>query len=135
MSAHRDGSSGTQPVGERNADAGLRDLDQDAPKRAVVIGGGFGGLAAAVRLQAAGVQTTILEKRKKIGGRAYQIVDKGYTFDMGPSLITAPAIVDSVFRAAGRRLEDYLELIPLDPYYRIYFHDGTHIDYVGDRSA
>lgn len=101
-------------------------------RRAVVIGGGFGGLAIAVRLQAAGVRTTLLEKRERIGGRAYQLRDRGYTFDMGPSLITAPAIIDSVFRAAGRRFTDYVKLIPLDPFYRIYFHDGTHVDYSGD---
>jgi phytoene desaturase len=86
----------------------------------------------AIRLQAAGVQVTLLEKREKLGGRAYQLRDQGYVFDMGPSLITAPHIIDSVFQAAGRKLADYVELIPLDPYYRIYFHDGTHIDYVGD---
>ncbi|UCC23919.1 MAG: phytoene desaturase [Gemmatimonadales bacterium] len=103
-----------------------------APQRAVVIGSGFGGLALAVRLQAAGVQTTILEKREKIGGRAYQLVDQDYVFDMGPSLVTSPGIVDSIFQAAGRSLHDYVEMIPLDPYYRIYFHDGTHLDYVGD---
>jgi phytoene desaturase len=104
----------------------------EAPRRAVVIGSGFGGLAMAVRLQAAGVQTTLLEKRERIGGRAYQLKDRGYTFDMGPSLITAPAIIDSVFRAAGRSFTDYVELVPLDPYYRIYFHDGTFVDYSGD---
>jgi phytoene desaturase len=103
-----------------------------AGQRAIVIGSGFGGLAMAIRLQAAGLQVTLLEKRGKIGGRAYQLVDRGYVFDMGPSLITAPHIVDSVFQAAGRKLSDYVELMPLDPYYRIYFHDGTHIDYVGD---
>ncbi|TVP57837.1 MAG: phytoene desaturase [Gemmatimonadales bacterium] len=102
------------------------------PRRAVVIGSGFGGLALAVRLQAAGLQVTLLEKREKLGGRAYHLEDRGYVFDMGPSLITAPHIIDAVFQAAGRRMEDYLELMPLDPYYRIYFHDGTHIDYVGD---
>jgi phytoene desaturase len=101
-------------------------------KKAVVIGAGFGGLAMAIRLQAAGVQTTILEKRERIGGRAYQIQDRGYVFDMGPSLVTSPGIVDSIFQAAGKNLHDYVEMIPLDPYYRIYFHDGTHIDYVGD---
>ncbi len=101
-------------------------------RRAVVVGSGFGGLTLACRLQAAGVQVTLLEKREKIGGRAYQRVDRGYVFDMGPSLITAPAILDSVFQAAGRRLVDYVDLMPLDPYYRIFFHDGTHIDYVGD---
>ena len=101
-------------------------------REAIVIGSGFGGLAVAIRLQAAGVQVTLLEKREKIGGRAYQLEDSGYVFDMGPSLITAPDIIDSIFRAGGRRLTDYVDLMPLDPYYRIYFHDGTHIDYVGD---
>ncbi len=100
--------------------------------RAIVIGGGFGGLAIAARLQAAGMNVTLVEKREKIGGRAYQLVDRGYVFDMGPSLITAPQIIDSIFQAGGRRLTDYVDLVPLDPYYRIYFHDGTHIDYVGD---
>lgn len=101
-------------------------------EHAVVIGSGFGGLSLAIRLQAAGMQVTLLEKREKIGGRAYQLKDKGYVFDMGPSLITAPGVVDSVFQAAGKRFADYVDLIPLDPYYRVFFHDGTHIDYVGD---
>ncbi len=101
-------------------------------KRTVVIGSGFGGLALAIRLQAAGLDVTVLEKREKVGGRAYQIKDRGYVFDMGPSLITAPQIIDSVFKAAGRRLQDYVDLVPLDPYYRVYFHDGTHLDYLGD---
>lgn len=101
-------------------------------RRAIVIGSGFGGLAAAVRLQAMGYQTQILEQRPQVGGRAYQFKERGYTFDMGPSLITAPDIIEDVFRAAGRRRADYLDLIPLDPYYRIYFHDGSHIDYNGD---
>ncbi|MGI9629179.1 MAG: phytoene desaturase family protein, partial [Longimicrobiales bacterium] len=101
-------------------------------RRAVVIGGGFGGLAAAVRLQAAGIATTLVEKRERIGGRAYQYKEAGYVFDMGPSLITAPQIINSIFESAGRRLEDYVDLIPLDPFYRIFFHDGTSLDYVGD---
>lgn len=105
---------------------------QTTGRKAVIIGAGFGGLSLAIRLQAAGVETTLVEKRPQIGGRAYQLKDRGYTFDMGPSLITAPGIVDGVFQAAGRRLVDYVDLVPLDPYYRIYFHDGTHIDYVGD---
>ena len=103
--------------------------------RAIVVGAGFGGLAAAARLQAAGVQVTLLEKREKVGGRAYQLKDRGYVFDMGPSLITAPHILDSIFQAGGRRLEDYVDLVPLDPYYRIYFHDGTVLDYTGDMEA
>ncbi|GIV58361.1 MAG: phytoene dehydrogenase [Rhodothermaceae bacterium] len=67
-----------------------------------------------------------------MGGRAYQFIEKGYVFDMGPSLITAPEIIEDVFRAAGRSRADYLDLIPLDPYYRVFFHDGTWIDYTGD---
>lgn len=101
-------------------------------RRAVVIGSGFGGLALAIRLQARGYAVTLVEKRAKVGGRAYQWREGGYTFDMGPSLVTAPQILESIFEAAGRRLEDYVELMPLDPYYRIYFHDGTRIDYSGD---
>jgi len=102
---------------------------------AVVVGAGFGGLALACRLQAAGVHVTLVERREKVGGRAYQLREEGYTFDMGPSLVTAPHILDSVFRAGGRRLWDYVDLVPLDPYYRIHFHDGSRIDYTGDRDA
>jgi phytoene desaturase len=104
----------------------------EAKQSAVVVGSGFGGLAIAARLQAAGMDVTLLEKREKLGGRAYQLVDRGYVFDMGPSLITAPHVLDSIFRAGGRRLTDYVDLVPLDPFYRVYFHDGTHLDYVGD---
>ena len=100
-----------------------------------IIGSGFGGLSLAVRLQAAGHQVRIFEKRPKIGGRAYQLKDAGYTFDMGPSLVTAPSIVRAIFEAADRRLEDYVDLVPLDPFYRIFFHDGTHMDYNGDARA
>ena len=104
-------------------------------KKAVVIGSGFGGLAVANRLASRGMQVTVLEKRDKVGGRAYQFTQGGYTFDMGPSLITAPEIIEDVFRAAGRSLSDYTSLIPLDPFYRVYFHDGTSIDYSGDAEA
>lgn len=101
-------------------------------KKVAVIGSGFGGLAEAIRLQADGFDVTIFEKRPKVGGRAYQLKKKGYTFDMGPSLITAPHIIQSVFRAAGRDMHDYLDVVPLDPFYRIYFHDGTTMDYSGE---
>jgi phytoene desaturase len=101
-------------------------------KKAVIIGSGFGGLASAIRLRARGMDVTLLEKNAKVGGHAYQLKKDGYTFDMGPSLITAPDIIENVFQAAGRTMEDYLELLPLDPFYRIYFHDKTFIDYTGD---
>ena len=101
-------------------------------RKIVVIGAGFGGLAAAVRLQAKGMQVTVLEKNAKVGGHAYQLVKDGYTFDMGPSIITAPDLIQRVFECAGRRMEDYLDLVKLAPFYRIYFHDGTSLDYTDD---
>ncbi|MCS6808507.1 MAG: phytoene desaturase family protein [Bacteroidota bacterium] len=97
-----------------------------------VIGSGFGGLSAAIRLQAQGFRVTLFEKNERVGGHAYQLVKQGYTFDMGPSLITAPDVLQKVFAVAGRRMEDYLDLHYLDPFYRIYFHDRTYIDYTGD---
>lgn len=101
-------------------------------KRVVVIGSGLGGLAIAIRLQAQGLQVTVLEKNPRVGGHAYLLRDSGYKFDMGPSLITAPEIIRGVFESAGRRMEDYLDLVLLDPFYRIYFHDGSFLDYTGD---
>ena len=101
-------------------------------RKIVIIGSGFGGLAAAIRLQAKGMQVTVLEKNAKVGGHAYQLVKKGYTFDMGPSIITAPDLIQRVFACAGARIEDYLDLVKLDPFYRIYFHDGSSLDYTDD---
>jgi phytoene desaturase len=101
-------------------------------KKIIVIGSGFGGLAIAIRLQAKGFEVTLMEKNAMVGGHAYQLKKKGYTFDMGPSLITAPDIVQKVFHSAGKKMNDYLELIPLDPFYRIYFHDGSFLDYNGN---
>jgi phytoene desaturase len=97
-----------------------------------VIGSGFGGLAEAIRLKSRGYRVTIYEKRPQLGGRAYQMKKQGYVFDMGPSLVTAPFIIKRVFEAAGRQMRDYLELLPLDPFYRIYYHDGSFLDYTAD---
>jgi phytoene desaturase len=101
-------------------------------KKIIVIGSGFGGLAIAIRLQSRGFDVTIMEKNEQIGGHASQLIKDGYTFDMGPSLITAPDIIEGVFRSAGREMNQYLKLRKLDPYYRIYFHDKSFIDYNGD---
>ena len=101
-------------------------------RKIVIIGAGFGGLAAAIRLQAKGMHVTLLEKNAKVGGHAYQLVKGGYTFDMGPSIITAPDLIQRVFECAGVRMEDYLDLVKLDPFYRIYFHDGSFLDYIDD---
>jgi phytoene desaturase len=97
-----------------------------------VIGSGFGGLAIAIRMQAQGHQVTLLEKNQHVGGHAYPLHKKGYSFDMGPSLITAPEIIERIFAKAGKKLDDYVEMTRLDPFYRIYFHDHTFIDYVDD---
>ncbi|MFP4544576.1 MAG: phytoene desaturase family protein [Candidatus Kapaibacterium sp.] len=101
-------------------------------KKAAIIGSGFGGLSLGIRLQAKGWQVKIFEKNSQPGGHANQLLKKGYKFDMGPSLITAPDILGNVFKSAGKNIEDYLDLLLLDPYYRIYFHDKSYIDYSGD---
>lgn len=101
-------------------------------KKIIVIGSGFGGLAVAIRLQSRGFDVTVMEKNEQVGGHSSQLVKDGYTFDMGPSLITAPEIINSVFRAAGKEMKEYVNMRKLDPYYRIYFHDKTHIDYNGN---
>ncbi len=98
-------------------------------KKIVVIGSGFGGLSLAIRLQSKGFHVSIFEKNAMVGGHAYQFKKDGYTFDMGPSLITAPEIIEKVFQSAGKKMADYLDLTYLDPFYRIYFHDGSFIDY------
>jgi phytoene desaturase len=98
---------------------------------AVVIGSGFGGLAAAIRLQARGFATTILEMRDKPGGRAYVFEDKGFVYDAGPTIITAPFLIDELFALAGKRTEDYVRIVPVTPFYRIVFSDGRHFDYTG----
>jgi phytoene desaturase len=99
-----------------------------ARKCVIVIGGGFGGLAAAIRLQAAGCQVTLVEARERVGGRASQLQTEGFTFDMGPTLITAPALFEELWHLAGRDLRDDLELVALRPFYRLVFADGRTFD-------
>ncbi len=102
--------------------------------RIIIIGSGFGGLGAAVRLAARGHDVHILEKRDKLGGRAYVYEINGFKFDGGPTVITAPFMFDDLFAAAGRKREDYIEFVPLDPFYRIYDHNKRYFDYNGDES-
>lgn len=99
---------------------------------AVVIGAGFGGLAAAVRLRARGHRVKLLEARDQPGGRAGVFERDGYTFDAGPTVITAPHLFTELFDLVDRDHRDYFELEPVDPFYRITFPDGTHFDYVGE---
>lgn len=110
-------------------------VDPPRRPRAIVIGSGFGGLTLAIRLQAAGFVTTLLEKRDKPGGRAYVYEDAGFTFDGGPTVITDPPCLEEVFAAAGRRMSDYVELLPVVPFYRLAWEDGTTFDYLDDQET
>ena len=101
-------------------------------KLIVVIGSGFGGLAAAIRLQSRGYRVTLLEARDKPGGRAYVYQQDGFTFDAGPTVITAPFLIDELFTAGGETTADHLRIVPVDPFYRIEFHDGRSFQYNGD---
>lgn len=100
--------------------------------RAIVIGSGFGGLALAIRLQAAGIPTLLLEARDKPGGRAYVYEQDGFRFDAGPTVLTAPGVIDELFAAAGKSRPDYIGFEQLTPFYRLMWPDGTEFDYVGD---
>lgn len=100
--------------------------------KAVVIGAGFGGLASAVRLRARGWDVTLLEATDQPGGRASVFKRDGFSFDAGPTVITAPYLLEELFELVGRKASDYFELMPVDPFYRIEFPDGTSFDYVGD---
>lgn len=106
-----------------------------AKAHAVVIGSGFGGLAAAVRLGARGYRVTVLEKLDAPGGRAYVHRQDGFTFDAGPTVITAPFLLEELWALCGRRMADDIDLRPVAPYYRIRFDDGEFFDYSGDAAA
>jgi phytoene desaturase len=102
---------------------------------AVVIGSGFGGLAAAIRLGYRGYRVTLLEKLDKPGGRAYVHEQDGFKFDAGPTIITAPFLLEELWEMCGRRFADDIDLRAMDPFYRIRFDDGTTFDTNGDEAA
>lgn len=97
----------------------------DRPRHAIVIGAGFGGLAAAIRLGAKGYGVTVVEKLDAPGGRAYVFRQDGFTFDAGPTIITAPYIFEELWALCGRRMADDVDLRSIDPFYDIRFDDGT----------
>ncbi len=101
-------------------------------RSAIVVGSGFGGLALAIRLQSAGVTTTIVEARDKPGGRAYHWERDGFTFDAGPTVITDPACLSELWALSGRSMADDVELVPVQPFYRLNWPDGTNFDYTND---
>ena len=104
----------------------------DGRPHAVVIGSGFGGLAAAVRLGARGYRVTVLERLSEPGGRARVLRRDGYTFDAGPTIITAPFLFEELWSLCGRRMADSVELRALTPFYRVRFDDGVCFDCGGD---
>ncbi|SFV38430.1 phytoene desaturase [Devosia crocina] len=103
-------------------------------RTAAVIGAGFGGLALAIRLQSAGISTTLFEKRDKPGGRAYVYTDNGFTFDAGPTVITDPDCLEQLWALTGRKLSDYVTLLPVKPFYQLCWEDGYRFDYANDQA-
>lgn len=103
--------------------------------RVVVIGAGFGGLAAAIRMRAAGHEVTLVERRDRVGGRAYVFERDGFRFDAGPTIITAPWLFEELFALAGRKMADHVTLVPLDPFYNVRFEDGSVFRYAGGSDA
>jgi phytoene desaturase len=102
--------------------------------KAVIIGAGFGGLALAIRLQSAGVETTVVEARDRPGGRAYVWEKEGFTFDAGPTVITDPDCLDQLWRLSGHDMRDDVTLLPVMPFYRLQWPDGTNFDYSNDEA-
>jgi len=101
------------------------------PQKAIVIGAGLGGIAAALRLRKKGYAVTLIDKQDKLGGRAYVHERNGYTFDAGPTVVTAHFLFDELFALFGKKREDYINFVPVYPWYRIQFADGSKFDYGG----
>jgi phytoene desaturase len=100
-----------------------------ANQTAIIIGAGFAGIATALRLRAMGYQVTLLERLDSLGGRAQVFERGGYRHDAGPTVITAPFLFDELFELFDEKLQDHLEFVPLDPFYRFHFADGSQFDY------
>ncbi|WP_373045863.1 phytoene desaturase [Vulgatibacter sp.] len=110
-------------------------VSERVERQAIVIGSGFGGLAAAVRLGARGYRVTVLEKLDAPGGRAYVHRQDGFTFDAGPTVVTAPFLFEELWSLCGKRMDDEIDMRPVTPFYRVRFDDGSHFDYTGDPAA
>jgi len=110
-------------------------MNRSHPRTAVVIGAGFGGLAAAVRLGVRGYDVTVVDRLDVPGGRARVFRQDGFVFDAGPTVVTAPFLFEELWELCGRKLADDVRLVPVAPFYRIRFHDGRTFDYTGDPNA
>ncbi|MFM7673048.1 MAG: phytoene desaturase family protein, partial [Candidatus Fonsibacter sp.] len=93
-------------------------------KKAIVIGSGFGGIASALRLKAKGYNVTIIEKHNDLGGRARTFIKNGYTFDAGPTVITAPYLLEELFNLFNKNISNYVKIISLDIWYKFIFSDN-----------
>lgn len=102
-------------------------------KKIIVIGSGFGGIAAALRMRAKGYEVDLHEKLDQIGGRARQFNRNGFVYDAGPTVITAPYLFRELFEIFNEDIDDFIKFIPLDPWYRFRFHDGTFFNYGPDQ--
>jgi phytoene desaturase len=104
-------------------------------KRITVIGAGIGGLSAAIRLAAQGHRVSVFERQPTVGGKLNQVVMGGFSFDTGPSLITMPHVLENLFQAAERRMEDYVDLVPLDITCRYFYRDGLILNAWRDHTS
>jgi len=100
--------------------------------KSIVIGSGFGGIAAALRLKAKNHNVILIEKHSDLGGRARVFKKNGFTFDAGPTVITAPYLIEELFELFNKKAENYIKLTPLNTWYRFIFEDGKKFDYSGD---
>ena len=104
-------------------------------QRVVVIGGGLGGLAAACTLAARGHAVRLFEANATLGGKAVTLERDGFRFDMGPTILTLPEVLERIFAEANRGLGDYLDLVRLDPQWRCFYEDGSTLDLLADTQA
>ena len=104
-------------------------------KKVIVIGSGFGGLAAALRLRAKGLDITLVEKQPDLGGRARVFKKGSFIYDGGPTVITAPYLFEELFSLFNKKISKYVEIVPLDLWYRFVFSDGQTFDYSGDEKS
>ena len=104
-------------------------------KKAIIIGSGFGGLAAALRLRAKGLDVTLVEKQPDLGGRARVFKKGSFIYDGGPTVITAPYLFEELFSLFNKKISNYVDIVPLDLWYRFVFSDGQTFDYSGDEKS